>query len=107
MLRALFDLMEPKPDEMGVKSQCSMGIPLLVPNTAAGKELLRKAFKLQLLQGEKIPPCPSGALRAVYSGRVFPLFRFQPQVPASTVPHDTRLKHAQHFMVTRYYARII
>lgn len=49
-------------------------------------KLLRKAFKLQLLQGWKIPPCPSGALLAVYTGRVSYLFRLQPQVLASTAP---------------------
>lgn len=49
-------------------------------------ELLRKAFKLELLQGWKIPPCASGPLLSVHSGRVSSLFRLQPQALASTVP---------------------
>jgi len=43
MPSALFDLMELKPDEMGVNSQCSLEIPLLMPRiyTSAGKRAAR------------------------------------------------------------------
>lgn len=83
MLRPLFNLMEPNPDELEISAM--QGYLCLCLTQRQANQLLRKIFKLQLLQGWKIPPCPSGALLAGHSGRVSSLFRLQSAVSASTV----------------------